>query len=80
MVKKITLPSHPLLSADFKGHTGSILGLDFDGNGKYIASCSNGKLTYYYYFKVATQVVSGILIEISVVFLMLYCVSVLYID
>ena len=42
--KKITLPPHPLLAAEFKGHTGSVLSLDFDSNGKYLASCSDGML------------------------------------
>jgi len=41
-VRKITLPSHPLLAGEFKGHTGTILSLDFDINGKYLASCSEG--------------------------------------
>lgn len=42
--KKITLPPHPLLAAEFKGHTGAVLSLDFDTNGKYLASCSDGGL------------------------------------
>ena len=41
--RKITLPSHPLLAAEFKGHTGSVLSLDCDINGKYMASCSEGE-------------------------------------
>ena len=41
--RKITLPSHPLLAAEFRGHTGSVLSLDFDDNGKYLASCSEGQ-------------------------------------
>ena len=41
--KKVTLPPHPLLAAEFKGHTGTVLSLDFDCNGKYLASCSDGK-------------------------------------
>ena len=41
--KKVTLPSHPLLAAEFKGHTGAVLSLDFDANGKYLASCSDGE-------------------------------------
>lgn len=40
--KKGTLPSHPLLAADFKGHTGAVLSLDFDSSGKYLVSCSEG--------------------------------------
>ena len=34
---------HPLLSADFKGHTGSVLSLHFELGGKYLASCSDGR-------------------------------------
>ncbi len=45
-LKKTTLPPHPLLAAEFKGHTGVICGLDFDVNGKYLASCSDGKYNY----------------------------------
>ena len=41
-VRKITLPSHPLLAGEFKGHTGAVLSLDFDTSGKYLASCSEG--------------------------------------
>jgi cytoskeletal protein RodZ len=41
--KKVTLPPHPLLAAEFKGHTGAVLSLDFDSNGKYLASCSDGE-------------------------------------
>ena len=41
-VRRITLPSHPLLAGEFKGHTGAVLSLDFDINGKYLASCSEG--------------------------------------
>lgn len=40
--KKLNPPPHHLLSADFKGHTGSVLSLDFELGGKYLASCSNG--------------------------------------
>ena len=42
--KKVTLPPHPLLATEFKGHTGTVLSLDFDVNGKFLASCSDGKL------------------------------------
>lgn len=41
-VRRITLPSHPLLAGEFKGHTGAVLSLDFDINEKYLASCSEG--------------------------------------
>lgn len=40
--KKSTLPSHPLLAADFKGHTGAVLSIDFDNTGRYLVSCSDG--------------------------------------
>ena len=42
--KKLALPSHPLLAAEFKGHTGAVLSLDFNTNGKYLASSSDGRL------------------------------------
>lgn len=41
--RKISLPSHPLLAAEFKGHTGPVLSVDFDSSGKYFASCSEGQ-------------------------------------
>lgn len=41
--KKVSLSPHPLLATEFKGHTGAVLSLDFDTNGKYLASCSDGK-------------------------------------
>ena len=40
--RRTTLPSHLLLAADFKGHTGAVLSLDFDSTGRYLASCSEG--------------------------------------
>lgn len=40
---KITLPPHPLIAAEFKGHTGTVHSLDFNTNGKYLASCSDGE-------------------------------------
>ena len=43
-VKKSALPPHPLLATEFKGHTGAVLSLDFDTNGRYLASCSDGEL------------------------------------
>lgn len=48
--KKVSLPSHPLLAAEFKGHTGAVLSLDFDSNGKYLASCSDGEFHVAYYY------------------------------
>ena len=47
--KKTVLPSHPLLAADFKGHTGAVLSLDFDSTGKYLVSCSEGGLKTFLY-------------------------------
>ena len=41
--RKASLPSHSLLAADFKGHTGAVLSLDFDSTGRYLVSCSEGK-------------------------------------
>ena len=41
--KKVTLPSHPLLAGEFKGHTGAVLSIDMESNGKYLASCSEGE-------------------------------------
>lgn len=35
--------SHSWLLTSFKGHTGEILDIDFSSNGKYLASCSEGK-------------------------------------
>lgn len=40
--KKVTLPSHPLLAGEFKGHTGAVLSVDMESNGKYLTSCSEG--------------------------------------
>ena len=40
---KSSLPPHPLLAAEFKGHTGAVVSLDFDVNGKYLATSSDGK-------------------------------------
>lgn len=34
--------NHPFLIASLKGHTGSILSLNFSTNGKLLASCSEG--------------------------------------
>lgn len=41
--KKHTPPTHPLLAADFKGHTGAVLSLDFELGGKYLVSCADGE-------------------------------------
>lgn len=46
--KKLALPPHALLAAEFKGHTGAVLSLDFDTNGKYLASSSDGELAGFY--------------------------------
>ena len=40
--RKASLPSHWLSAADFKGHTGAVLSLDFDSTGRYLVSCSEG--------------------------------------
>ena len=42
-VRKVTLPAHPLLAAEFKGHTGAVLSLHFDPSGRYLVSCSEGQ-------------------------------------
>ena len=40
--KKVSLPTHPLLAAEFKGHTDGVLSIDIDPNGKFLTSCSEG--------------------------------------
>jgi len=34
---------HSWLAGNLKGHSGPVLGLDFSPNGKYLASCSEGR-------------------------------------
>ena len=41
--RKHSHSTHPLLAADFKGHTGAVLSLDFELGGKYLVSCSEGE-------------------------------------
>lgn len=38
--------THPWLASTLKGHTDDIRDIDFSSNGKYLASCSEGKLPY----------------------------------
>lgn len=40
--RRTALPSHSLLKADLKGHTGAVLSLDFDSMGRYLVTCSEG--------------------------------------
>ena len=40
--RKSGLGPHPLLAADFKGHTDAVLSLSFEPGGKYLASSSKG--------------------------------------
>ena len=35
--------THGLLLTSLKGHTGTVTSIDFSSNGKYLASCSEGK-------------------------------------
>lgn len=35
--------SHPWLACTLRSHSGLVLGIDFSPNGKYLASCSEGK-------------------------------------
>lgn len=38
--------SHPWLASTLKGHTDDIRDIDFSSNGKYLASCGEGRLSY----------------------------------
>lgn len=40
--------SHPWLVTTFKGHTSEVRDMDFSSNGKYLASCAEGKSCAYY--------------------------------
>ena len=40
--RKHSRSSHPLLAADLKGHTSSVVDIDYDINGKYLISISEG--------------------------------------
>ena len=40
--RKTSQSSHPLLAAELKGHTRSIVDMDFDINGKYVITASEG--------------------------------------
>ena len=41
--RKISHSSHPLLAAELKGHTRNIVDVDFDINGKYVITASEGE-------------------------------------
>jgi WD40 repeat protein len=36
--------SHPWLLTSLKGHSGEVLDMDFSGNGKFLATCAEGKV------------------------------------
>ena len=38
-----SVTTHRLLLTSLKGHTGTVTSIDFSSNGKYLASCSEGK-------------------------------------
>lgn len=46
--------SHNWLLTTLKGHTGSVLDMSFSSNGKYLATCADGKLIYLLYFLLLT--------------------------
>lgn len=50
--------SHPWLLTSIKGHTGPILDIDFSSNGKYLASCADGK--YFLIFFALTYISYGL--------------------
>ena len=39
-----SVTTHGLLLTSLKGHTGTVTCIDFSSNGKYLASCSEGKV------------------------------------
>lgn len=41
--RKVSHSSHPLLAAELKGHTRAIVDVDFDINGKYVITASEGE-------------------------------------
>lgn len=41
--RKASHSSHPLLAVELKGHTRAIVGVDFDINGKYVITASEGE-------------------------------------
>lgn len=57
--KKNILEPHPLLAANFKGHTDKVFGLSFSPDGKYLSSISKGIyiviiVDYYMYIYIYT--------------------------
>lgn len=38
---------HPWLYTTLKGHTGQVFDMDFSRNGKYLATCAEGKLSFF---------------------------------
>jgi WD domain, G-beta repeat. len=39
--------SHPWLLTSLKGHSGEVLDMDFSSNGKFLATCAEGKKLYH---------------------------------